>query len=82
MLCALLIAERMAAPSSALLCNTSTVCKRRYLKYSQGILGKTCRTMLEYSKRQKEKLLKKVEKLILNTGHGISLMRLIHEDNG
>jgi hypothetical protein len=45
------------------------VFRRRYLKYSLRIMGRACRVMLGYSKRQKEKLVYKVEKLIMNTDH-------------
>jgi len=78
MWCSLLIARRLAAPSSAICCNTSNVFRRNYLKYSHGILGRTFRTVVKHSKKAKREAGLKGGNLILSTDHGISLMRLMH----
>jgi len=51
MWCSLLIAEWLAALSSAICCNISNVFGRNYLKYSHGILGRTFSAVVKYSKK-------------------------------
>jgi len=63
---------------SAICCNISNVFGRNYLKYSHGILGRTFRTVVKYSKKAEREASLKGGNLILNTDHGISLMRLMH----
>jgi hypothetical protein len=69
MWCSLLIAERLAAPSSAICCNTSSVFRRNYLKYSHGILGRTFRTVVKCSKKAEREAGLKGGNLILSTNH-------------
>jgi hypothetical protein len=78
MWCSLLIAKRLAALSSAISCNISNVFGRNYLKYSHGILGRIFRTVVKYNKKAEREAGFKGGNLILNTDHGISLMRIMH----
>jgi len=54
------------------------VFRRNYLKYSHGILGRTFKTVVKYSKKAEREAGLKNGNLILITNYGISLMRLMH----
>jgi len=52
--------------------------KRNCPKYSHGILVRTFKTVVKYSKKAEREAGLKGGNLILSTNHGISLMRLMH----
>jgi hypothetical protein len=54
------------------------VFRGNYLKYSHGIVGRTFKTVVKYSKKTEREAGLKGGNTILSTDHRISLMRLMH----